>query len=91
MEYFGIEAGTREEAAGILRARIGGNLAALRSMRDLSIAQAAEQVGGITPDTLRNYELGKTGITYENAWLLADFYRVPIGALAGRIAYEKLA
>ena len=98
--YFGgtVEAASFDEATAKLRARTGANLRTLREMRGLSMAQVSEAIGTyvdeagrerpiVTPDTLRNYELGETS-SYEKYWALADFYGVPIGALGGRIAFE---
>ena len=90
MKYFSgtIEADSFDEARDQLRPRVGENLKSLREMRELSSEEVAREIGGLSSESLRNYEKGKTGITYEYAWALADFYGVPIGSLGGRIAFE---
>ena len=90
MEYFGgtIEADDCKSAEGILRKRIGDNLTALREMSGKNRDEVARGIDGLKADTLRNYELGNSAITYCNAWRLAEYYCVPIGALGGRIAFE---
>ena len=92
MKYFGgtVETDDCKEAEAILRRRLGQNLTALRNLTGKNREEVVRDIEGLTADTLRNYELGNSAITYCNAWRLADFYSVPIGALGGRIAYEPV-
>lgn len=78
-----------EDATSALRQRVGANLRALREMRGLSLADVSAAVEGVKPDTLSNWENGKTGVSYEKAWALADFYGVSLEALRGTIAYRQ--
>lgn len=91
MKYFGgtVEADDFEDAKAALRCRIGENLKTLRKMRGLSAADVADGVvGNMDAATVLNYEKGKGAMSLENAWRLADFYGVSLGALGGRIMYE---
>lgn len=98
--YFGgtVEADSFDEATAILRRRTGENLRTLREMRGLSLVQVSEALGTyvddngrtrpiVSAETLRNYENGETS-NYEKYWALADFYKVPLGVLGGRISFE---
>ena len=78
-------------ATNVRRNLIGTNLRALREMRGLSLADVAAKVDGVKADSLCNWEKGKTGISYESAWKLADFYGVSLEALRGNIAFQPAA
>ena len=39
---------------------------------------------GVSPGTVNNWEAGKGGMSFENAWKLADLFGCGIGELFGR-------
>ncbi len=69
---------------------VAANLRALRARKNVR-QQDVALATGMDATTLSNYETGKGGISFENAWKLADYYGVPIGALGGRTDYERIA
>lgn len=54
-----------------------------RENRDVSQAEVAEAIG-VAEATVQNYEVGRGGVSYENAWALADYYSVTLDELGGR-------
>lgn len=62
---------------------IGSCIRAERSRLNMSRAELAE-ASGIPAATIETYENGKSRITLENAWILADLFNMSIDALFGR-------
>ncbi|NGM17749.1 helix-turn-helix domain-containing protein [Eggerthellaceae bacterium zg-893] len=68
-------AATTKEVADCIRAE--------RARRGWSRDQLSQRTG-IPASTIACYETGKSRITLENAWTLADAFDMPLGALYGR-------
>lgn len=66
---------TKEQVAECIRAE--------RARRKWSRDDLAEKTG-IPAATIGTYENAKSGITLDNAWALADAFKMPIGPLFGR-------
>lgn len=66
---------TKEQVAECIRAE--------RARRRWSRDDLAKKTG-IPAATLGSYENAKNGITLDNAWALADAFKMPIGPLFGR-------
>lgn len=54
-----------------------------RSERGLSLRSAGLEAN-VGYQTLNNYELGATGMSFENAWRLANLYGCSLDELGGR-------
>lgn len=70
--------------------QVGECIRAERARRKWSRDDLAEETG-IPATTIGSYENAKSGITLDNAWALADAFKMPIGSLFGRdeSKYEK--
>lgn len=66
---------TKDQVAECIRAE--------RARRKLSREDLAKKTG-IPAATIGSYETAKSGITLENAWELADAFKMPLGPLFGR-------
>lgn len=55
-----------------------------REQRGVSQQEAARGAN-ITRQTLSNYEGGVSGMSFENAWKLANFYGCSLDELGGRV------
>lgn len=62
---------------------IAGNLRALRAKRGLTQAEVAKEIG-VDENSISGWEQGRIGMTYANAWKLAEFYGVSLDALGSR-------
>lgn len=62
---------------------LASNLRAFRAKKRMTQSEVAKAIG-VSNQTIANYEDGKPGMSYENAWALADLYGVPMSALGGR-------
>lgn len=51
--------------------------------RTVTQAEVAEAVG-VSAATMQNYELGRSIMGYETAWMIADYYGVSLDELGGR-------
>lgn len=63
--------------------QVGECIRAERARRKWSREDLAEKTG-IPAATIGSYENAKSGITLNNAWALADAFKLPLGALFGR-------
>lgn len=61
---------------------ISGGLRAARAKARLSQAQVAEMIG-VCPDSIKNWE-NRAGLSFENAYKLANCYGVSLDELADR-------
>lgn len=73
--------GHRESIAARLREL--RRLKSAKEDRDISQREVAEAVG-VSEASISNWETARSGIGYEDAWKLADYYEVSINDLAGR-------
>lgn len=62
---------------------LASNLRGFRARKRMTQSEVASAIG-VTTQTIANYEDGKPGMSYENAWALADLYGVTLSALGGR-------
>lgn len=62
---------------------LAGNLRALRAKKGVTQADVAKTLG-VDENSVSNWEQGKSGITYDNAWKLADYFGVSLDALGSR-------
>lgn len=63
--------------------RVGATIRAERARRGLTQAELAEATG-IAQTTLAGYERGKSGMSFENALTLADFFDMGLDEFSGR-------
>ena len=62
---------------------MANNLRGLRAKNRMTQEEVAKAIG-VTSNTILNYENGDSGLSYENAWKLADLYCVSLCELGGR-------
>ena len=62
----------------------------LRARKNVTQQQVADATG-ISQANISVFEKGRTagGPDYQTAWILADYYGVPLSYLGGRTAYER--
>lgn len=63
--------------------RVAGAVTEQRERKGVSQQEAARGAN-ITRQTLSNYEGGVSGMSFENAWKLAEFYGCSLDELGGR-------
>lgn len=98
MKFFGgtIEAACYADAVQTLRERMGENLRQMREAAGFATVDEAANAlmalgyGAVTPQTLRNYEKGASGLDYPTAWRLADLYGTSLGAIGARPEREHV-
>lgn len=64
--------------------RVAGAVTEQRERKGVSQQEAARGAN-ITRQTLSNYEGGVSGMSFENAWKLANFYGCSLDELGGRV------
>lgn len=64
-------------------ATVADNLRGQRAKRRMTQQEVAESIG-VSISTVTNWEAGKGGMSFENAWKLADLFECGIGELFGR-------
>lgn len=64
-------------------ATVADNLRGWRAKRRMTQQEVADAIG-VSPGTVNNWEAGKGGMSFENAWKLADLFGCGIGELFGR-------
>lgn len=62
---------------------VADNLRGQRAKRRMTQQEVADAIG-VSPGTVNNWEAGKGGMSFENAWKLADLFECGIGELFGR-------
>ena len=62
--------------------RVGATIRAERARRGLTQAELAEATG-IAQTTLAGYERGKSGMSFENALTLAEFFGMGLDEFSG--------
>lgn len=65
--------------------RIKGGLRAERGRMGISQAELSRATG-VNASTISGWESGNGSIGFEEAWMLADLYGIPLDQLAGRKA-----
>lgn len=65
-----------------------GNLRAFRAKRRMSQQSVADAIG-VDQITISNYENAVSGMSFENAWALADLFGVTLDDLGGRKISEQ--
>lgn len=70
---------TKEEKAKLFASKLRG----LRGERDVTQKQLADAIGA-SEQSVVNWESGEGLPSFDKAWLLADFFGVPIDDIAGR-------
>lgn len=63
--------------------KVADNLRGQRAKRRMTQQEVADAIG-VSPGTVNNWEAGKGGMSFENAWKLADLFGCGIGELFGR-------
>lgn len=63
--------------------KVADNLRGQRAKRRMTQQDVADAIG-VSPGTVNNWEAGKGGMSFENAWKLADLFECGIGELFGR-------
>lgn len=63
--------------------KVADNLRGQRAKRRMTQQEVADAIG-VSPGTVNNWEAGKGGMSFENAWKLADLFECGIGELFGR-------
>lgn len=63
--------------------KVADNLRGQRAKRRMTQQEVADAIG-VSQGTVNNWEAGKGGMSFENAWKLADLFECGIGELFGR-------
>lgn len=63
--------------------KVADNLRGQRAKRRMTQQEVADAIG-VSQGTVNNWEAGKGGMSFENAWKLADLFGCGIGELFGR-------
>lgn len=63
--------------------RVARSMTEQRERKGVSQAEAARGAS-VARQTLSNYETGATGLSFENAWRLANYYGCSLDDLGGR-------
>lgn len=63
--------------------QVAKSMTGQRERKGVSQAEAAKGAN-VARQTLSNYETGATGLSFENAWRLANYYGCSLDELGGR-------